>query len=178
MVERAELVALVRAHHPADEREGRSKDRFLAELARLARPWDQHADPVHVTASAVVVGRRGTVLHLHRLLGRWLQPGGHLEDGESPPEAALREVVEETGLEGRHPSEGPRLLRLDVHPAGARLDHTHLDLCYLVAGPDEDPRPAAGESPDARWWDWDAALRVADEPLRGALGVARAEVAP
>jgi 8-oxo-dGTP pyrophosphatase MutT (NUDIX family) len=176
VVERVELVELVSAHEPADRRERDSKDRFLLELERLERPWDQRADPVHVTASAVVVGRRGTVLHRHRLLGRWLQPGGHLEAGESPPEAAMREVAEETGLAGAHPDKGPHLLRLDVHLAGARLAHTHLDLCYLLYADDLDPSPPEGESPDARWWEWEAALEVADEPLRGALDLARAEL--
>ena len=173
MVERAELVALVSAHEPADSRERDAKARILAELGRLRRPWDQTADPVHVTASAVVAGDRGTLLHRHRLLGRWLQPGGHLEAGESPPEAAQREVVEETGLVGAHPDGGPHLLRVDVHPAGAQLTHTHLDLCYLLYADDRDPSPPEGESPEARWWTWEAALEVADEPLRGALHVAR-----
>jgi len=174
VVERAELVRLVSAHPPADEREDVAKRRFLAELERLERPWDQDADPVHVTASAVVVGPRGTVLHKHRRLGKWLQPGGHLEAGESPPEAARREVAEETGLAAVHPAGGPLLLRLDVHQAGAALDHTHLDLCYYLSGPDADPAPGEGESPDARWWDWDDARAVADPPLRGALDAARA----
>jgi ADP-ribose pyrophosphatase YjhB (NUDIX family) len=174
VVGRAELVELVVAHEPADERERNAKARFLVELARLERPWDQHADPVHVTASAVVVGRRGTLLHKHRLFGRWLQPGGHLEEGESPPDAARREVAEETGLETSHPAAGPFLLRVDVHEAGAALDHTHLDLCYLVAGPDRDPEPGEGESPDARWWGWNEARGVADEPLRAALVAAEA----
>ncbi|HXR54358.1 MAG TPA: NUDIX domain-containing protein [Acidimicrobiales bacterium] len=177
MVERAELVRLVAAHEPADERERDAKAHFLVELDRLERPWDQGADPVHVTASAVVVGARGTVLHRHRLLGRWLQPGGHLEAGESPAEAARREVTEETGLVAAHPDGGPLLLRLDVHRAGPSLQHTHLDLCYLLAGPDRDPEPGDGESPDARWWDWEDARSVADEPLRGALDAARSREA-
>lgn len=175
-MDRAQLVRLVDSHRPADEREHQAKVRFLAELTRLERPWDQHADSVHVTASAVVVGPRGTVLHRHRLLGRWLQPGGHLEAGESPPEAAVREVAEETGLAAWHPNGIPFLLRIDVHQAGALLDHTHLDLCYMVRGPDHDPVPGEGESPEARWWDWEGAHRVADEPLRGALAQARAEL--
>jgi hypothetical protein len=50
-------------------------------------------------------------------------------------------------------------------------------LCYLLSGPDLDPAPWPGESPDVRWWDWDEATAVADEPLRGALEVARARTA-
>ena len=82
-------------------------------------------------------------------------------------------MAEETGLTAEHPDGGPLLLRLDVHRAGAALAHTHLDLCYCWRAPTATP-PRAGESPDARWWDWDEARAVADEPLRGALDAARA----
>jgi len=173
MVARAELVRIVSSHEAADAREVEAKERFMVELERLERPCDQQSDPVHVTASAVVVGVRGTVLHRHRLLGRWLQPGGHIEAGESPPEAARREVAEETGLDAQHPFGDPLLLRLDVHRAGEALGHTHLDLCYLLTGPDEDPAPAPGESPEASWWGWDDARGVADDVLRRALDAAR-----
>jgi len=36
---------------------------------------------------------------MHPKLKKWLPPGGHVEENESPPEAATREVKEETGLE-------------------------------------------------------------------------------
>jgi 8-oxo-dGTP pyrophosphatase MutT (NUDIX family) len=162
-----DLRRVVAAHHAHDERERVSKTRFLAELDRLERPFDRYADPVHVTASAVVAGNRGTVLHRHRRLGRWLQPGGHLDAGESPPNAAMREVEEEVGLTAVHPDVIPRLLHLDVHSAAD--DHVHLDLRYLLFASDDDPRPAQGESPDARWVTWAEAEVIADDALRGAL---------
>jgi 8-oxo-dGTP pyrophosphatase MutT (NUDIX family) len=59
----------------------------------------------HATASTFVFGRLPDAwrigLILHPLFGRLMIPGGHVEADESPPEAALREVAEESGLEVR-----------------------------------------------------------------------------
>jgi 8-oxo-dGTP pyrophosphatase MutT (NUDIX family) len=168
-----ELRAIVAAHLPRSAREAAAQERFLAELARLPDPCSEDADLVHVTASAIVVGRRGTVLHLHKRLARWMQPGGHIDPGETPPVAARREAIEELGLEVAHPAGGPRLIHLDVHEAA--LGHTHLDLRYLLLGSADDPHPPPGESPEARWYDWNEAAAMADEALAPALVVARAE---
>ena len=152
---------------PADLRERRSRRLLLAGLGRLRQPFQRLAGPVHVTGSAIVAGGRGTLLHRHRRLGTWLQPGGHLEPGETPWQAALREAQEETGLELRLPARSPRLVHVDVHPApgGAAL----LDLRYLLLGPDVDPCPPPGESQEVRWFTWPEAVRLADPGLAGAL---------
>lgn len=146
-------------------------DIFVAELDRLEDPFDRHADPTHVTASAIVVGDRGVVLHRHRRLHRWMQPGGHLDPGETPAEAMVRECAEETGLCVHHPPGGPTLVHVDVHPAAN--GHVHLDLRYLVWAPDEEPVPGPGESRDVAWFSWEDGLTVADEALVGALRSAR-----
>jgi len=158
---------------PGDGREARAQARIMVDLDALASPFDERAGPEHVTGSAVVVGRRGTVLHMHKRLHRWLQPGGHLEPGEEPWAAALRESEEETGLVLSHPDGGPRLIHVDVHDAAN--GHTHLDLRYLLIAPDEDPRPPPGESPEARWFGWEEAEAVSDEALVGALRRARVQ---
>ena len=162
MLAKNELRALVEARTPVDEREAESIERFLAELERLERPFDEHADPVHVTGSAVVIGPRGVLLHLHKRLGLWLQPGGHIDPGETPEQAALREVREETGFT----CTDPRFVHVDVH-AGGR-GHTHLDVRYLVHA-DGDPSPADGESQDVHWFGWDEAIAMADPGLKGLL---------
>jgi 8-oxo-dGTP pyrophosphatase MutT (NUDIX family) len=168
----ADLRALVEGHEPASPREAGAKERFLEELSRLSEPYDEHADLTHVTASGIVVGRRGTVLHLHKRLGIWMQPGGHIDAGETPDIAARREATEELGLAVDHPASGPRLLNLDVHDAA--LGHTHLDLRYLLLAGDDDPHPPVGESPEARWCSWGEAMAIADAALVEALPVARA----
>lgn len=177
----AELRALVRAtvagHVPVDEREERSIVAFLAAYDDLTEPFAEAADPVHVTGSAIVVGERGVVLHRHKRLGIWLQPGGHVDPGETPWDAARREAAEETGLVAEWPAGSggcalpPRLLHVDVHP-GPR-GHTHLDLRYLLVAPPDDPRPGAGESPDVAWFGWDDAAAIADAGLIGALAAGR-----
>ena len=152
----------VAAFEPVTAREVASRDRFLAELDRLADPFDRNADPVHVTGSAIVAGPRGVVLHLHKRLGGWMQPGGHVDPGETPAEAALRETREETGLPVRHPGAGPRLIHLDAHPAGA---HVHLDLRYLLLSEDVEPSPPPGESQEVRWFTLAEAIALADDAL-------------
>ena len=171
-VSTADLRSLVEAHEPSSPRETSAKVRFLAELDRLTAPCDEHADVTHVTASGIVVGPRGTVLHLHKRLGIWMQPGGHVDAGEVPAEAAQREATEELGLAVEHPESGPLLIHIDVHDAAH--GHTHLDLRYLLFGPDDDPHPPPGESPDARWFGWDEAMVLADAALVDALPLARA----
>jgi 8-oxo-dGTP pyrophosphatase MutT (NUDIX family) len=166
-----DLRALVEGHEPSSPRETSAKVRFLAELDRLVSPCDEHADVTHVTASGIVVGRRGTVLHLHKRLGIWMQPGGHIDAGETPATAARREATEELGLAVEHPESGPLLLHLDVHDAA--LGHTHLDLRYLLIGRDADPHPPPDESPEARWYSWDDAIAMADPALVEALPLAR-----
>ena len=61
-----------------------------AELNGIAAPlrWS--------TAAALLLTRRA--LHLRNHAGQWALPGGRIEPGESPTEAALREVQEEIGL--------------------------------------------------------------------------------
>jgi 8-oxo-dGTP pyrophosphatase MutT (NUDIX family) len=128
---------------------------------------------VHVTASAIVVtdDRRRVLLHLHKRMNMWLQPGGHIDAGELPWSAALREACEETGLPaqlvGPAGEDGPQLLHVDVH--GGPKGHTHLDLRYLIESPQVPPTPPQGESQDVKWFLWHNAVDTAEAGLEGIL---------
>ncbi|HQU27046.1 MAG TPA: NUDIX domain-containing protein [Acidimicrobiales bacterium] len=162
----AALRAAIGAIDPVDEREASSIARTLERLDRPPDPFDEAADPHHLTASAFVVSSRGVVLHRHRRLGIWVQPGGHVDPGESPEAACVREVAEETGLDVGH-LEPPLLFHVDVHP-GPR-GHTHYDLRYVLLGAPQDPRPPVGESPLVYWYDRAGALARAEADLVPAL---------
>jgi 8-oxo-dGTP pyrophosphatase MutT (NUDIX family) len=159
---------------PVDAREERS---LTATLDRLTWPgdlFDQSVNDHHLTASAFVVGERGVILLCHRLLNIWVQPGGHVDPGESPPEAASRETREETGLATSHLGAG-HVFHVDVHP-GPR-GHTHYDLRYVLVAPPIDPTPREGESLEVYWFDFAAASTRAEPGLKNALEKVR-RVAP
>jgi 8-oxo-dGTP pyrophosphatase MutT (NUDIX family) len=86
---------------------------------------------------AVYARRAHRVLVIeHRRLATWLPIGGELEPGETPLEAARRELREETGLEGVFPTlaaiEGvpPGLLGYEEHPAGSK--GLHLNFVFVA----------------------------------------------
>ena len=162
------------SHDPVDERERESIATFLSVVPALPDPFDEHGGPVHITASGILASDDGTMtaLHLHKRLGMWLQPGGHIEPGESPADGALREAAEEIGVPVRHETEGGLLFHVDVHPGPK--GHTHLDLRYLLRAPQVTPRPADGESSQVGWFAWEEAGAMADAGLAGALRAARA----
>lgn len=88
--------------------------------------------------SVAVYPRLGerALLILHRRLGVWLPPGGELQPGETPLEAAERELYEETGLRGRFPRTSeidgtpPGLIGYEEHLAGSK--GTHLNFVFVV----------------------------------------------
>jgi ADP-ribose pyrophosphatase YjhB (NUDIX family) len=127
------------------------------------------------TATTFVVWRGAVLLHRHPKLGMWLPCGGHIEPGELPDDAAIREVREESGVEIA--LEGPAAIEVEVPrqlatPRGIRLEtirpgHEHIDLIYFGR-----PRePYAGELAERDAFGWYrpealAALGASDEVRR------------
>jgi 8-oxo-dGTP pyrophosphatase MutT (NUDIX family) len=138
--------------------------------------------PGHVTASAWVTtpARDRFLLVHHRKLGRWLQPGGHMDGHPDVAAAALREVQEETGLANVRladvslPNGAGALtpLDLDVHVIPARHDevgdeiedaHEHHDVRLLVIAEGDLTPQVSDESHAVRWFTPTELLAVTDE---------------
>jgi 8-oxo-dGTP diphosphatase len=110
----------------------------------------------HWRVGAYAICRRGDEVLLVRassqttIEGAWFLPGGGLRFGESPDDAVLRELHEETGLTGR----APRLASAtsDLH---ARRDGGQLFVVRLVFEVEVDDgtlvAEAHGTSDEARW---------------------------
>ena len=91
----------------------------------------------HITASGLVICNNKALLILHPYINSWFQPGGHIDEGESPAEAAIREVYEETGYVCELDPDNQEPLDIDIHeiPANPKKGegaHLHIDLLYRL----------------------------------------------
>lgn len=73
----------------------------------------------------------------HKKMGKWVQPGGHIEPNENQEEAAIREVFEETGLKveligKRVPREEDFILPLAIQRNIVKDNHIHIDFVYVA----------------------------------------------
>jgi diadenosine hexaphosphate hydrolase (ATP-forming) len=72
-------------------------------MAPAPREWKTGTADVIEGAGGVVVNSEGKVLLIRHHNGTWVFPKGHVDEGETPLEAAIREVAEEAGVDCRCP---------------------------------------------------------------------------
>jgi ADP-ribose pyrophosphatase YjhB (NUDIX family) len=127
------------------------------------------------TATVFIIDDSKTLLLFHKKHGKWMPPGGHVEENETPVETARREAFEETGLEiefikqenvwfegfsNAKSIERPYHVLLETLGATAKEPaHQHIDFCYVA-------RPllqkAATEQHELRWFTLDEVERLTD----------------
>ncbi len=175
---RAHVGAILDAHARAFDL---PDDRHALLRSQIAAGDDIHSRrtfPGHVTTSAFILdeeGQRILLIH-HRSLERWLQPGGHYEPPDDLAGSALREAVEETGVQGLTIDPWHRVSglpvdidshRIPARPARDEPEHWHHDIRYVVrAGAGIELRPDLGEVHGAEWRELSALEGIAPQALR------------
>lgn len=110
-------------------------------------------------ASAFIINPQNKKILLvkHSDYDKWLQPGGHIENQETPEEAAIREVYEETGI--KITLLGERFPREDdfIRPLGIQCNRKDgkrfIDIIYAAKPNIIDEKPKLNdESTEIGWF--------------------------
>ena len=101
-------------------------------------------------AGGVVMNTKGELLMI-RLRGRWDLPKGHIEEGESSREGAIREVLEETGIRGIAVGDKPVMTTWHAYDTYGTWELKSTDWWHMIS--DEERTTAQSEEgiTDVMW---------------------------
>lgn len=137
-------------------------------LKRIQRMIDVEPQRFLCVTVYVFNSQKKLLMLLHKKLGKWLPPGGKVDNHETPDEAAVRECFEETGIKVSLTGEKHGFGGCLVTPYGAQCNvidegtRDHVDLIYVARPIDEsaDFDPSSRECTDARWVDLDEVKNI------------------
>lgn len=121
---------------PLDDLEQATKENVLTwidsgvEICRLEKPA---VPPKHLIAYFAVVDDDHILLVDHINAELWLPTGGHVEPGEHPRAAALREAREELSIAGEFLVDYPLFLTI-TETVGNTAGHTDVSIWYALRG--------------------------------------------
>jgi len=127
------------------------------DIFRLQKP---DIPPKHLVSYAVLldVPNKKVLLMDHINAELWLPCGGHVEPGEHPKNAALRELKEELNLEAKLIKDEPLFITI-TETVGRTSGHTDVSLWYAVGGNSADEvKFDESEFKGARWFEFDEIL--------------------
>lgn len=153
---------------------------------RTAKPKSRNSKAVREYTAGGVVYRRVEdkveILMIQDRLGRWTIPKGHVEEGESLEQTALREVAEETGLTQFRLGEKLDKLHFFYRKEGKLIFMTtHVYLMEALGDTDTVVAEDSEGIVDAKWFDSDKALGLIeyrDTERLFRLGLSKLQVLP
>lgn len=151
-----DALALLEGWRAPDDGQEALRQRYAEHLRAHPDGLTRECRPDHVTASTLVLNAAGdaVLLTLHAKAQEWFQLGGHCEPGDRTlAGAALREALEESGIEGLELDPDPVQLSEHAVPfCGPDGDVHHLDVRFVAVAPEGAEHAVSEESLDVRWW--------------------------
>lgn len=122
----------------------------------------------HFCASAFVIDPQNKKILLvkHHLFDKWVQPGGHIESDETPEDAAIREVYEETGIKisllgESFPREDDFIRPLGIQKNKTLKGNVHIDVIYAgIPNNDKNSLRLSDESTGIGWFSRDELEKI------------------
>jgi len=164
-----DLLTLLRRYTPSDENERMARTVTLQFVEENKQAFERSLLFGHVTASALLLNRDKTkfLLMHHTKLNKWFQVGGHCDGDHNTLRVALKEAVEESGIEKIEPISS-EIFDIDVHliPQNKGIPaHFHFDVRYLLKTSESDELISNSESQALRWFSFEEALPTAEESV-------------
>lgn len=168
------LLSDIRAYMPGNDQEIADKKVIVSQLENNPDVFSR-SSLAHVTCSAWTVdpARAQTLMVHHIVYGSWSWIGGHSDGERNIAKVALRELMEETGVQGSLVDCGPgkifslEVLTVDGHRKNGLYvgSHLHLNITYLVeADPHAPLRVAPDENTGVRWVPLSQVKAMSSEP--------------
>lgn len=131
--------------------------------------YRDHFNPGHMTGSGLLISADGArvLMNHHKFLNIWICFGGHADGEKDILNVALREVIEESGIDDIEPMID-RVFDVDVHdiPVNVKKNeppHKHFDIRYLfrVKNSANENFTESDESQSLRWCSYEEARKLA-----------------
>ncbi len=177
------LIDALMEHHPLDENEAvavRETLRFLNDNPENA--FDRNNFEGHLTGSALVIDNRGRVLlNHHKKANIWIQFGGHCDGDSNIERVALRETMEESGIDVCDLEILPKpymtcaVYEIPANRTEGEPAHKHYDIAFLVIAKNTNFK-VSSESTELKWCTLDEAKKLVNGDVACTHMIKRAEM--
>ncbi len=163
----------IQKYTPVNQQEEQDQKLFLKYMENCSDYLDRENQIAHFTASIWTINpeRTKTLMVYHNIYDSWSWIGGHADGMEDLRSVAMRELQEETGVRDAALLGGDifSLESLTVNGHVRRglyvPSHLHLNVTYLAEAREQEALIVnADENQAVKWWSFEDALRVPNEP--------------
>ena len=163
----------IQKYTPVNQQEEQDQKLFLKYMENCSDYLDRENQIAHFTASIWTINpeRTKTLMVYHNIYDSWSWIGGHADGMEDLRSVAMRELQEETGVRDAALLGGDifSLESLTVNGHVRRglyvPSHLHLNETYLAEAREQEALIVnADENQAVKWWSFEDALRVPNEP--------------
>ena len=163
----------IQKYTPVNQQEEQDQKLFLKYMENCSDYLDRENQIAHFTASIWTINpeRTKTLMVYHNIYDSWSWIGGHADGMEDLRSVAMRELQEETGVRDAALLGGDifslESLTVNGHVKRGRYvpSHLHLNVTYLAEAREQEALIVnADENQAVKWWSFEVALRVPNEP--------------